>query len=483
MQHILSRRATWGALAAIFGCSAISDVDYAQCTDSAVCREAFGLGYACGSAGLCEKVEEFERCSEVFPVGLLDDPDKSRDVILFGSLLDHTAQTGDRIMINSATLAVMGANMTGLEDRTFGIVHCDYQENAKIDKMTSEEAAVASAKYLVDRLGAVAIIGPGTSGLAEAVYTELAKPEHKERPLIISPSATSPSLTDIDPDKPGLFWRTAPPDSVLGAKLAEYMKDEAITNAVVVYESGTYGKGLAAELQKNFTTGIDLDEYQSLSQISGKVVAIAEANPTPSKFGVVFIASDVAHVTTFLNAAGGLDFYKNPEVKIFFGDTAKNDDVITQTAMKAAALYPNVRGVFPGEPGGSVYVLFRTSYDATFPEKAESASYSSHTYDATWLAAYGAAWAYYQHGKKITGPNMAMGLQKISLGDPYDIVDTTWNSIKTAFKNKRSINVTGASGVLDYDPETEETTAPVVRWTIVPNGSGGYAFMTTPEGS
>ncbi|HEY8378353.1 MAG TPA: ABC transporter substrate-binding protein, partial [Nannocystis sp.] len=385
MQHHLSRRVTWfgswGALAAIIGCSAISDVDYAQCTDSAVCREAFGLGYACGSAGLCEKVEDFERCTEVYPEGLLDNPEKSRNVILFGSLLDHTQNTGDRIMINSATLAVMQANMTGLEDRSFGIVHCDYQSNPKIDDMTSEEAAVAAAKYLVDRLGAVAIIGPGTSGLAEAVYTELAKPEHRDRPLIISPSATSPSLTDIDPEKPGLFWRTAPPDSLLGARLAAYMKDEGIAKAVVVYETGTYGKGLASELQKNFTAELSLDEYQSITDIPKKVVAIADANPGAQDFAVVFIASDVVHVTTFLNAAGSLDFYKDPGVKLFFGDTAKNDDVIKQTVAKAEALYPQIRGVFPGEPSGPVYTLFRTSYNAAFEQDAQSASYSAHTYD------------------------------------------------------------------------------------------------------
>lgn len=485
MHHLLSRRvpatAAWAALAAVLGCSAISDVDYAQCTESAACRDAFGLGYACGSAGLCEKTEAFERCRDVFPVDLLDKPEKYRGVIVFGSLLDHTPQTGDKIMVNSAELAVLEANMTGLEDRSFGIVHCDYQEDPKIDDLTSQEAAVAAARYLVDQLGAAAIIGPGTSGLAEAVYTELAKPEHKERALIISPSATSPSLTDIDPDKPGLFWRTAPPDSVLGAKLAKYMEDEIITNAVVLYEGGTYGKGLAVELQKSFEDQLILDEYQSPSEIPGRVVKIVSDNPTPANFAVVFIASDVSHVTAFLNAAGSQPFYAGPEVKIFFGDAAFNKDVIKETVSKAEDLYPNIRGVFPGVPSGSVYELFRVTYDAKFPEQAMDASYAAHTYDATWLAAYGAAWAYYQHGEQVTGPFMAEGLQKISQGTSYEIVSTTWNAIKTAFKNKQSINVKGASGELDYDPATEETTAPVIRWTIVPDGDGGYDFQTAME--
>lgn len=473
----------WAALASVLGCSAVSQVDYAQCTESSACREAFGLGYACGAAGLCEKTEAFERCEGVYPVDLLEEPEKHRGVVVLGSLFDHTEQTGDKILVNAATLAVMEANMTGLaDDRSFGIVHCDYQENPQIDDLTAEEAAIAGAKYLVDQLGAPVIVGPGTSGLAEAVYKELAKPEHAERTLLISPSATSPSLTDIDTDKPGLFWRTAPPDSVLGAELAGYLEDEVITNAVVVYEGNPYGKGLAIELDKGFEDKITLDEYQDPSEIPMKVVEIANQNPTPDNFAIVFIASDVVQVTSFLNAAGANDFYANPEVKIFFGDAAFNGDVIEQTVNKAAALYPNVRGVFPGDPTArEVYKFFRTTYDATFPETATGASYSSHTYDAAWLAIYGAAWSYYQHGGEIVGRHMAEGLTKISAGESYDIVSTTWNGIKTAFKAKRSINVVGASGELDYDPMTEETTAPVIRWTIVPDGSGGWEFQTEME--
>lgn len=483
--HPLSSRpaALLAVFASALGCTAVSEVDYAPCTSSGACRQAFGLGYVCGEAGLCEKAEALERCDDVYPTDLLDRPDKYRDAVVLGSLFDHTAKTGDRILVNAATLAVMEANMTGLaEGRSYAIVHCDYQEDPALDELSAEEAAIAGATYLVDTLGVPAIIGPGTSGLAEAVYRELAEPRHEERTLIVSPSATSPSLTDIDGDRPGLFWRTAPPDSVLGAKLAQYMEDEAVSQAVVVYEGNTYGKGLAIELQKNFGGTLKLDEYQVASEIPGKVVSIAGANPSPSAFAVVFIASDVAHVTSFLNAAGANAFYEGPEVKIFFGDAAFNKDVITETASKAAKLYPNIRGVFPGAPSGPVYDLFRSTYNANpaFPEDAMEASYSAHTYDATWLAIYGSAWSFYQHDKAILGRHMAEGLTKISAGDSYDVVSTTWNAIKTAFKGGRSIDIVGASGELDYDPATEETTAPVIRWTIVPI-DGGYAFQTAME--
>lgn len=488
MHHATSsRRAPKAALAAILGCaaiascSAISRVDYEECSEGATCRDAFGLGYTCGSAGLCEKTEVVERCKTVFPVDLLKSPDKYSDVVLFGSLFDLTTKTGDGKLIKAANLAIEEANKTGLaEGRLFGIVHCDYQENASIDDQTSEEAALQGTKYLADQLGAVAIIGPGTSGLAEAVYKELQKPEHTNRPVIISPSATSPSLTATDTDKPGMFWRTAPPDSVLGAQLASYMEDEIITNAVVVYESSSYGKGLADELDKNYEDSLTRMEYQDPSTLGSLVNKIASDNPTPDNFAVVFITSEVDQVTAFLSAAGSLmsGYYSGPEVKIFLGDTALNEDVLTATQAIASEVYPNVRGVFPGAPMGDTYNAFIASYAAKYNEQASDASYSAYTYDATWLAIYGSAWSYYQHDKTLEGRFIAEGLRHISSGDPFSVGQLGWPSVRDAFSKKKDINIIGASGALDYDPATEETTAPVVRWTIVPDGAGGFDFET-----
>lgn len=474
-------RAPLAAFAAVLGCSAVSSVDYAQCSENADCRGAFGLGYVCGDAGLCEEIEANKRCSTVYPSDLLSNAQAYRDVVVLGSLFDHTTEDGDLKLVKSASLAVEQANEIGLaEDRQFAIVHCDYREDENVDKLTSQQAAEAGAKYLVDSLGAVAIVGPGTSGLAQAVYTELAKPDYGERTLIVSPSATSPSLTDIDTAKPGLFWRTAPPDTLLGAQLATYLEQSNVFDAVVLYKDDTYGQGLAIELRDNFEDQMRLVAYGNPTEIPQQVVKIAADHPTPMSFAVVFIASEVADVTSFLNAAAASqstkDFYTNPNVQIFLGDAGFNDDVITNTQGTAAALYPNIRGVFPGAPSGPVYELFLSTYAARYGEQAADSSYSAHTYDATWLAIYGAAWSYYQHDRQVSGPFMAEGLQKISGGDPFDINATTWSSIRKAFTEKRSIDIRGASGELDYDPVTEETSAPVLRWTIIGDGMGGYEF-------
>lgn len=450
-------------------CSVASKVDYSECTASSECRSAFGLGWVCGDGGLCEEVALDERCKTVFPKDLFTNPDDYPNAVIFGSLFDHNRTNGDLILVNSANLAIKEANNSGLTaGRSFGIVHCDYQENEDIDKKTSDIAAVDGAKFLVDKVGVSAIIGPGTSGLAELVYKELQLPVHAPQALMISPSATSPSLTDIDVrdgDKPGLFWRTAPSDSVLSQVLAERMVSAGITNAYVIYADDSYSSGLANALDKNFEPPLERVGFSDASGIVPAVINVSGKTSGPG-VAVVFIGADVDQVVTFLNSAATFPFYN--DVDIFLGDAAYNKDVIAQTKNNASKLYPRVRGVFPGAPSGSVYLNFNASYAAAYPgESATDASYSPYTYDATWLAIYGSAWAEFQR-ETFNGIDFAYGLQQVSspTGVAVDVNRDTWNTVKREFKAGHGINITGASGELDFDPETEETSAPVIFWKI-----------------
>jgi hypothetical protein len=59
-----------------------------------------------------------------------------------------------------------------------------------------------------------------------------------------------------------------------------------------------------------------------------------------------------------------------------------------------------------------------------------------------------------------------------------DIQPTSWNTVVDAFRMGAGINVQGASGPLDYDPATEETTAPISLWVIREDteAPSGYDF-------
>ena len=100
-------------------------------------------------------------------------------------------------------------------------------------------AAVTAAEGLVSG-GAVAIMGADCSGVTGAIAEKVAVPNGV---VMISPSATSPGLTDIN-DR-GYFFRTAPSDARGGQILADITKDRGVKNVAITYTNNDYGKGLA----------------------------------------------------------------------------------------------------------------------------------------------------------------------------------------------------------------------------------------------
>lgn len=111
-------------------------------------------------------------------------------------------------------------------------------------------AATAAAERLVTSARVVAIMGADCSGVTTAVANNVAVPNGVP---IISPSATSPALSDIDDN--GFFFRTAPSDARQGQVLASVLKSRGIRNVAVTFTNNDYGKGLSESFSKAFVEG------------------------------------------------------------------------------------------------------------------------------------------------------------------------------------------------------------------------------------
>ncbi|XHC05996.1 ABC transporter substrate-binding protein [Rhodophyticola porphyridii] len=107
-------------------------------------------------------------------------------------------------------------------------------------------AAAAAAERLVGE-GVAAILGAACSGATSAVVTNVAVPNGL---VALSPSATSPGLSDID-DR-GLFFRTAPSDARQGEVLAELTMARGIDEVAITYTNNDYGQGLADAFSRAF---------------------------------------------------------------------------------------------------------------------------------------------------------------------------------------------------------------------------------------
>lgn len=446
------------------GCS-FTTFEHVPCTNTSACRDAFGFGYACGASSLCEPIVPPDRCTDTYPDDLLTNPSAYRDAIVFGSLFDHDPDAGDLAEVRAVQLAIKQVNETeGLEGRSYGIIHCSYEDDYNGDGLDYETSLDVVAPWLADQAGVSVALGPATSGQSEAAYALLGPRDV----LLISPSATSPSLTDLDginksDAEPGLLWRTAPPDTVQGERIAQDMADRLITKAAVVYQTSSYGQGLAQQFKVDFEALGGAVSLFSFDEGVEPAEAIASAGNEAGIEEVLFISSELSDVISFLNAAGSLEDYADRS--IFLTDAARDDGLFDGLTAQGTTTLDRVRGSSPASPSGDVYDFFDAAYSVEFGVDPSTSVYTAYAYDASWLALYGSAWAWYQEGA-LSGSGMARGLRRVSAGSDVQIIPSNWGTVKSYFKESSPVDLEGASGQLDYDPDTEETSGPVDIWII-----------------
>lgn len=444
--------------AALSGCLT---AEVAPCADDAMCRDAFGFGNVCGESGYCERLELIDRCHNVWPADLLDDPETYRDAIVFGSMYDAAYDAAE---VQSARLAIIQANDEGgLENRSFGVIECTYEENSDYDDLDYDGATSEVAVFLADRVGVPGIIGPYTSSQTEAAYNAT-----KDRVFIISPSATSPALTYIDgleksDENPGYLWRTAPTDAYQGAVAARYLDEMGHSHVAVVYQSGPYGEGLAEIFIEEFTArGGTADSYE-FDDENSRAEAIADVQNTSELdvTQVFFISSETSDIAAFLNAAANKGFETRG---IFLSDAAADTDLLADTE-DVSELDDQIRGTRPSAPSGAVFDAFAAAYSAEYQQDPYATVYMPYAFDAAWLSIFTSAWSLYQEDA-VTALGLARGMRHVSSGDEIEIRPTNWSTLKAYFQTGRTVDVVGTSGELDYDPETGETSAPIDIWRI-----------------
>ncbi len=469
------------AVAFAVGCS-FTTTDVTECSSNKDCQDVFGLSYSCNGEGFCEVPQRLSRCNEQFPDDLFTDQVEHADTVVFGNLMDRSVATQDA-RERAARLAYLGANESGgLDGRSFGVVFCDIAEMSGSE--TRSDNAKEAADYLINTLGVPAILGPSSSGDLQNVFLEF----EDSGTLFISPSATSPALTTLDgsspsDENPGLLWRTAPPDDLQGRAIAADLRDDIGSrpdtdesdDIAIIFQMGPYGEGLASVLNQEFETicptcTVELRPYSTNSQ---RDVAVTEVGALTDIDEIIFIASDIDEVVAFLNAAAtNSDYTGDPGKRIFLPDSAANNDLINNASTDAKnQLFSRIRGTRPKplSQGEFAYGLFRAAFAAEYDgESPDQFSFTAHAYDAAWLLIFGATWAVFQEGS-LTGTNIAKGLRKLSNGESIDIQPTNYNTIQTRFEDGLPIDVEGASGTLDFEPSTEETSGPIETWKISGN--------------
>jgi branched-chain amino acid transport system substrate-binding protein len=172
----------------------------------------------------------------------------------------------------------------------------------------------------------------------------------------------------------------------------------------------------------------------------------------------------------------------NPK-RIFFADGGKDTDIFDAVTGLDDEVLSRIEGTAPAPAEGPVYQNFADDYRAKYPGfTADQTPYTAFAYDAAWLVIYGTAWAHYNEGA-MTGLGVARGLRQVSKpgSTEIDIGPTTWTTLFAQFENGSQVNVRGASGELDYDTDSGETSAPIDVWGVRADGDSHEFFKIDPE--
>ncbi|MBT8227026.1 MAG: ABC transporter substrate-binding protein [Dactylosporangium sp.] len=112
------------------------------------------------------------------------------------------------------------------------------------DDGTNPEIALATVDKLAAQ-GVQVIIGAGASSTTKAVIPKIASISR----ILISPASTSDELTTAE--DAGMFFRTAPPDTLQGKALADVIMRDGPRRVAIAALDETYGNGLSQTVQSN----------------------------------------------------------------------------------------------------------------------------------------------------------------------------------------------------------------------------------------
>ncbi|MDA7763384.1 ABC transporter substrate-binding protein [Pelagibacterales bacterium] len=265
-------------------------------------------------------------------------------------------------MAGSAEMAFKEASDSGklLNGSTIEVVRAD---STCIDAA----AATSAAERLITSDRVAGIMGADCSGVTTAIANNVAIPNGV---TMVSPSATSPALTDIDDN--GYFFRTAPSDARGGEILAQVVIERGVSKVAVTYTNNDYGKGLADSFSSAYTAlggtvTMDAAHEDGKGDYSAEVAALSASGANELVVigyldqggrGIIQSSIDSGAFSTFVLSDGmiGQSLIDNVD-----GDLSGSFGTIAGSDSEGAAIFKTVASS-NGIPGDGPYEP--ESYDA-----------------------------------------------------------------------------------------------------------------------
>ena len=354
--------------------------------------------------------------------------------------------------VQMAQLAVKQINQAG------GIDGCHFQAVVG-NTQTTPSVGVDTVKKLIDLKNVPAVVGANSSGVTMAILTSVSVPG---KVVLISPSATSPALTQLAKEgKTGGYWfRTAPSDALQGVAMASVARKQAkLQRVAILYLNNPYGKGLSGRFAS---------EFQAMG---GKITADVPFNP-----------SQPAYMSEVQQAMSG-----NPQALFLVGYPNTAEVIMRewigsggpQTYLFPDALHApqfvdsiggsylngHVWGTVPGNAKtrslGYVQAAFKKTYGHATRESYDGASYDAAAIEAL------AAEAANGKGEQVTGTTVRDMIPDVTdpKGTPVYASVASFRKAAQLLKEGKPIRYVGASGALQFN-RYGDVSGPMVVWRV-----------------
>lgn len=365
------------------------------------------------------------------------------------------------------------------------------------------DVAVRAAQHLVSTVQVPAIIGSAFSGITTKVATKVTIPGGT---LLISPSATSVTITDLNDN--GLVWRTAPSDLIQADALVKLMPQlEADVRQRVGLASGesirvamlnkgdSYGKGLAAALVNSLSFNGKLaleNDSEDFSQFNYGNPDDAQVDPPKYAEAVAHIIEQLPHIVMLFGAREAVtDVFAKVEEQwpstaphrpfyVFSdgGEVSELWDFLLNNDPSDSAR-KRVIGTVPGTNNAN-YKTFRNLYNATVSDGSSPDVFgTAGAYDSVYLLAYSAATV----SGPITGTALSQGMGKlVPPGNTIKVGGAQINQAFSLLQSGQSIDFDGASGQLNFDLSVGEAPSDIQFWCH-PKGANGKVLSGTNSGA
>jgi branched-chain amino acid transport system substrate-binding protein len=429
-----------------------------------------------GAAAVCRK--DTKTCAPLLSAectSVYGDPSND-DAIILGGLftLSGVNQSSGKARMQSIELAIDDFTQTvvGLpggsngKPRPLVLVECDDGS----DNTHAQNAAT----HLV-AAGVPAIIGPGGSGLVTAVIQNVTIPAHV---LVISPSATSTSLSGISP----LFWRTSPSDVVQAIAMQDQVgaletafktQNPTVTKLklAVAYQNNTYGTGLFTAV----TTGLTPSNAGYFTPLQYDATALdpstQAAQVVTDKDNLVTGIGTTEIITKFLTPIEtSWPTTGTPRPLYLFSDAGEKPELLTAVTGNDA-LRQRIRGTVPGT-NNPLFNTFNIQYLGKYGSNATVFGMAG-AYDSLYLLAYGIVSL---GSQAVSGDNLANAMAKMVGGQPSNVGAANIKGAFQVLQSGNAIDIGGASGPLDFDLNKHEALSDITVWCISKDGSGNPIF-------